>query len=1113
MPIRIAALVSALLAFSAFAGEELIFDFESPKQAFESADKLQYVPEHATQGKLAGKVTLDKAVALNIFFFGGSNQCGKWGDYDQFVYDVFVEGGPAKVYGFVRDKQGMDWWKRHNFELKLQPGKRRLAFSLGAFTRQNGNGSLDLKSIDFFAISFDSEDPKNPATLYLDNARLVKGTGNYEVKVLYSFEGADAGKFELEDWPEEFKGKSAMTPVEEHATAGKKALKLESRAPAGNVQFSGFDGNWNAYDTLALDIFNAADKTAQISGWIRAGDVNAGWWDRHNWERMLKPGFNTVRMSVGGITSPKGNKPIDTANVVKFNLAVDRTTLFIDNVRLIKGVEEIPVAGLKKFDFGPENSAVMPGFAKITKASGYDPAKGCGWLPGGQFGRDFDIMEMLGRHRPPDDLTRDFCMPTQATFAVDVPDGSYGVWLMLGPPGNGWGQTFQHRSVTANGKVVVDETFDINSFKKHEFRFEDEEDLPGDDLWEKYIDKLFRPARFDVEVAGGQLKLDFNSYGSWWCAMVDGLVLWPKASANDAERWLANFDALRKEQFQAMHVEKTPEAKTYAATEDDKKRGYVLFVHSADRAVEVNSVPAPEEIQTTALTLAGAPGEYVTGCVGLYPLKDCGQIARAECSVPCAVSAGNARAENTIQGAVRVQRYKALNKTAVYDIVPKYLDDVAVKPVSLKAGVTRSFWATLQIPANAEGGEYSGSLKLTGAQGGEITVPVKLTVWPIKLVEPKFPMGMFMMGPMHAYLAFDPKGEEYWQTWKQILEDARAHGLTSVDPAISIPLQRIVNGKAEVDFSAGDRFMELAKAAGFSQELNGYNVGSGINLRVQANYDAEAKRFGVASYAEAVKAYFDAVREHAKEKGWLPICFCTDDEYIVHPGGDAARLASHHKLLQDNAPGFRFVAFDSAYLEEQPQNRAAREQMLADIDTWGAGVHGPREVEVVKAAKRRLWLYNTGMNRFTFGTYMFFARQKYNVEGFFQWVYTGGGTYSNFYLASHVEAHYGVVYPSSRGLRTTPTWERIRTGCSDHRYLETAWQLIAQAKAQNKGAAAAKALEDAIETVMKKLKFGKPHADAISGEGKADNPLDCSGMESFRKSVAEGILKLQDALK
>jgi hypothetical protein len=139
---------------------------------------------------------------------------------------------------------------------------------------------------------------------------------------------------------------------------------------------------------------------------------------------------------------------------------------------------------------------------------------------------------------------------------------------------------------------------------------------------------------------------------------------------------------------------------------------------------------------------------------------------------------------------------------------------------------------------------------------------------------------------------------------------------------------------------------------------------------------------------------------------------------------------------------------------------------------------------------------------------MFYAHNKWNVQGFTQWIYGGEGTLGHFDMASHNESWYGIVVPSSRGLRSTVTWERIRAGCDDHRYLQTAQEAIAAAK----GTAEAKALESTIEKTFSKLTFGKVEGvDAASGVGKADNPMDPAQMEALRKALAEGIVKLQGA--
>jgi len=1110
---RIAAVVVGAVMSTVYAGaaraaegprEVLLFDFETDAGRFENAKKLQYVAEHATQGQKAGKATLDKPFDANFGFWGNSNMAGKWAEFDQFVIDVFVEGGPVKCFGFVVSDNQMDWWKRYNYEFKLPPGKRRLAFSLGAFVKQGGQKPLDLAKLSFFAIRFASDKAGAAPTIYLDNARLVKGTGSFEVKVLYGFEGADAGKHVLEDWPPEFKGKSKMAAVAEHATEGTKALRLESRAPAGNVAFSGFEADWSRYDTLAMDVFSAADKPIKVSGWIKPDSMATDWWKRHNYERVLRPGFNSVKISVGGLTNP-GNKRINVSNIVAFNIAVDRATIFIDNVRLVKGIEEIAVKGIRKFDFGPANSATMPGFTAASKSTGYSKVKGYGWMPGAQLGRDFDIMEMLGRHRPPDDLCRDFCQPTRATFAVDLPNGDYRVWVMLGPPGNGWGQWFKRRTVKAEGRTVVDEQYTAESFKKFEFQFEDAEDLPGDDLWTKYIDKLFRPSEFDVTVADGQLSLELDAQGRWWCTHLNGLVIYPKSEAAAGAKWLAGLSERRKEQYDSLHVEDVPAAPApYAGvTPADTARGYVRFVHSPDRDIQVNSAPTAAEVKA-ALDLAATPGEYEAGCVGVWPLADCG---RMKVTVSDLAGPGGASIPASAVQAL-VLRYKALNHDAIYTITPKYMDAVPPAGVGVRKGVTRSFWLVVHVPAGAGPGRYSGKVILTPEKGKADTVGLSLTVWPIELVEPDFPMGMFMMGPFVNYYHLSGGDDLYWREWKTVLDDARAHGMTSVDPLVDIPMKGAAGGKARVDFSKMDRFMELARGAGFKQELNGYGIGTGFRYRNCHQSDAEAKKFGLAKFADLVRVYFDAVREHSKRKNWLPICFCTDDEYIVHPGSTPEKLAELHRVMQDNAPGFRFVAFDSTRGQSPAQAK-----MLADIDTWGAGIHTPWVSETVRKAKRRLWLYNTGMNRFTFGAYMFFARKKHDVKGFFQWVYPGVGTYTPHYLASHREAHYGVVYPSTRGLRTTVTWERLRAGCDDHRYLETATRLIAKAKRSGRGAREAKALEATIGGTIDRLQFGKGRADAFDGVGRAENPLTPESMERFRRAVAEGTIALQRAMR
>ncbi|MFB3890459.1 MAG: glycoside hydrolase domain-containing protein [Phycisphaerae bacterium] len=1106
--------------------EEIILDFEQGgKVAFDGADKLEYVADHATQGKTAGKITVakDKPFAMFCDLRNGRNLGDKWGKFDRFIMDVFVEGGPVKVYAFIRDTQGNDWDNRYNQEFVVQPGKRQVEIAMGAIIRQKNQKPMDLANLTSLSFSFKPADDTKPATIYLDNARLVKGAGSFEVKVLYSFEGDDKGKYVLEDWPEEFKGKSKVSVVEEHATAGKKALKLESNAPAGNVQFTPDVQDWSGYDTLAFDVFNASDKPLPVGGWLKAKAADA-YNDRSDWQRVLRPGANVLKLPVGGLVDNK-RKPFAVSHIEMFNISVPNATVFIDNIRLVKGVEEIAVEGIRKFDFGPAGGAVMPGFTCVSRDSAYDKTKGFGWLAGGDFFRDFDIREVLNRHRPFDNLVRDFGNPIKATFAVDVPNGEYKGWLMLAPPGAGvWHSTFRHRTVSAQGKVIHDQEYNAESFKKWEFQWQDTEDMPGDDLWERYVNPSFRPVLFDAAVTDGQIKLDFDGHGEAWSVMVCGLVIWPKASDAQAQKWLANLNDLRKEQYLAMHVEAAPPASAplKEIADAQKANGFVRFIHSPDRGIEYNSAPTADEVAAAGIELSAAPGEYQDGCFGIYPLKDRGSptatVGKLTAYIGDLAGPGGAKIAAANLD-LQIVRYKAMNHDATYTVQPKYMDKLPADGVAINTNVTRSFWLIAHVPADAAPGKYTGNITIEVMASDKSSpvkdiIPVTLTVWPIKLAEIDMPMGMYMVHPPYSYLGLETSQESYWKEWKNIIEDCRAHGMTSFDPAIGMPLKEIKDGKAVIDFANMDKWMELAKAAGFTKEIHAYAVGTGFSLRPAGFDDPKtlggAARFGLASYGELVKLYFEAYKEHAKAKGYLPMNFCDDDEYLIHAGNGPEYLARYAQVLKDNAPGISFVPVDSMYPDEKPEMVPVWEKMLKSMDSWGAGLHSPKLAEMVKKAGCRLILYNTGLDRFTFGTYMFYAEKKYDVKGFWQWIYHSGGTMTDFDLASHRESWYGVVYPSSRGIRTTPVWERIRAGCNDHRYLQTAWELIAAAKASGKNVEAAKALETLIEGTFAKLKFGKGRVDPAAAEGKADNPMAPAQQEAFRRALAEGIMKLTE---
>lgn len=82
-----------------------------------------------------------------------------------------------------------------------------------------------------------------------------------------------------------------------------------------------------------------------------------------------------------------------------------------------------PAGAERSFDFGTAASPVAEGFSPVSRATRYDPARGFGWLAGQAADNDA---------RSGDALTRDYNYTRDATFGVDLPNGTYDVTITLG---------------------------------------------------------------------------------------------------------------------------------------------------------------------------------------------------------------------------------------------------------------------------------------------------------------------------------------------------------------------------------------------------------------------------------------------------------------------------------------------------------------------------------------------------------------------------------------------------------------------------------------------------------------------------------------------------------
>jgi hypothetical protein len=145
-------------------------DFESDESSkiLERHGQIQYVPDHATQKKNAGKIP-------GGFTLGMGDWTGCPSDispYDTMAIDVYNPGQPGKLELRIVDGQGNEWGKRHNSSYDVKTGQGTIIMKVGKVYRgqQDDGVYLDKRAIKQIYIVMPTSSPE----FYVDNWRIGK---------------------------------------------------------------------------------------------------------------------------------------------------------------------------------------------------------------------------------------------------------------------------------------------------------------------------------------------------------------------------------------------------------------------------------------------------------------------------------------------------------------------------------------------------------------------------------------------------------------------------------------------------------------------------------------------------------------------------------------------------------------------------------------------------------------------------------------------------------------------------------------------------------------------------------------------------------------------------
>lgn len=871
------------------------------------------------------------------------------------------------------------------------------------------------------------------------------------------------------------------TIVEEHATDGKKALRIDRSYVCMDAA-----QDWSGYDFLKADLYT--DSPDPVSLYVEVRDSGTtDYWTRVNYSTIVPPGASTLiiptRAMYVGEKSRPGRRLILNA-ITRFVFSIGdkpAAPLYVDHVRLERDESAAKVLfdGLYAFDFGAATSPVMEGFTPITPATLYSKGRGYG-LKGAKVWRAMDALQ-------PDPLYQDFICIESGGLAVDVPNGRYRVFVNLDSPSGFWGeyQVYRKRVVLAQGKEVAADTMDFASLRGKYFRFWDSEDLPADNTFDKYQKAYFKEKTFEVDVTDGQLRLEFQ--GENWACSVSAVVLFPVAKAAEGAAFLKYTEDKRRFHFDNYfkRVLHRPAGDPLQPSAEDTARGYLVFQRDYMKDVYYNDTPLKDEIGQP-LAAAAFAGEYEPVTPVVLPLKDLGKVTVTVSDL--AGPGGVIPASAVDVGYVSYRITRVTMEGTVYTIGPRMV--MPSGTVDMPKGIARRFWLTIRTPADAKPGVYQGKVTIRPQTGATADVPLTLTVRTGMLDPVDVPAGPWGYRIGVPWPGEDPPAAAYNRDMTlKSLRRMREYGFTSFSGVPTIEYKGFKDGKPVLDFTRADEEMRQAKELGF---LAVVSYGGGLR-GIDAYYQdtAAMTAAGFKDYSGFVKTIYVAVQQHADGAGWIPVYYNLGDEPI---GDDVKRSTqnaeAYKKAFPAGPPIFTAASSFTGKDKANPHFILSKALHVAD---WND--HDEDSVALLHEAGAD-WAFYNGGNRWTYGDYMYKAARQFRMKFRLAWHWnaTAGDPY---YALDCREDDYAWCNATPSGdLVPSIEFERNREGLDDYRRLLTLERLAAR----KPDAPASQAAAQLIRERMAAFKLGQRNHDALFGAGD---------WTAFRRKVDDAIESLR----
>ena len=724
----------------------------------------------------------------------------------------------------------------------------------------------------------------------------------------------------------------------------------------------------------------------------------------------------------------------------------------------------------------------------------------------------------------------------RATFSCALPDGHYVASVYMGVLWRTSIETMNH-VVEAGGNTVVNDVRDHDRLMEEEyFRYvhatlvtRDDIERGGLAVYDRYIRPRYRRHDFGVEVTGGRLDLTIRQ------GFASAVVITPASAKSQHARAVETLDGALAEEFASTWAEQLPSEwlrgsvhGDYRPTDEDRRRGYVVFRRHWMEAIEHDSRPAPGDV-VTKLTLQATPGEYEPTTFSIWPQKELSAVR---------VRVGDLESDDGAilpSRAVRVwylqqkQERRSLPATA-YRIRGTFLPDWETR--DLFRDITQRCWLSVRVPKGTSAGVYRGLVTIEANGVPATMLSLEVRVLPFVLERPER-IHVMRRGGNQVLVPYpvrypveenDVRNKQFFR--KMALDDLFAHGFSPEFSLWWIGIYSRETGRIAWDqtnsMSGPPRqFLQLIKDSPFGRKDWLWADAASMNNR--GLLDA----FGSGSDTWEVQdtgRWLEALSRKLTESGFRTVYLHASAEESHLP--KKAGVEGWKKFLRyvrDNRK--RWPNIYTAHTCNTDWGHAIA---LADCDLVGLGMfHGVREgaaaqVDSAKATGRPFLLYGT---------------RGRMVPGYYLWKAGASGTFHEFYapyfgtLNNDWDNNLGMDSNARQVLNEAPGWcnavysptgrmigswfwEEIREGVDDDAYLTTLENWIARAKFRcvPQALTARKKAERTLAEIADQIDLNVDRT--LGGRGLSlYRPFPPAQFDALRSKAATAIIELKTATK